>query len=411
MGFRRLFGSRVKAGTTEGDAAVDGAVKKAAVLQIPPPDRPLSGRVLELECRIRTLLVEPHLYDRFFVPVAKEFYSIAWGFPASDGNHHPGRLGLIEHSLGVVVRMLRDAPLFADGLTGSKKDSFLWHCVLAGLGHDLGKTLEWLVDSRGYDYSPLSGCVRDQGFTPISHSNTGKHASLSTVVFSRLLNACPAYLHGRVYSARDLSSVLEAILDHHNSGPSVKNPYLSLLVKADREDCEEDLMVVPTEAELSAREENIIREREAARAKQVEVAIRAIKLVLPEARYGDGWYITENDWLLIVSPRWTDREGYGVLHEYQKLLGRDVRPYDLWTLLREAGVLIPLGEDKDFQFLKITKNGKLGERSLCVAAFALSHVLTEEEVDDYDRYSIKGLNAILQKTLFKADGAINEQQS
>ena len=270
---RKLFGSgSTDAVTTD----KGGAVQKAVKVSLPVPERPLSAKVLEQECLIRELLREPHLHDRFFLPIAREFYAICWGFPASDGNHHPGRLGLIEHSLGVVVRMLRDAPLVRDGLVGGEREKFSLHCLLAGIGHDLGKSMEWIVDSRGYDYSPLAGSVRDQGFSPVYHSNTGRHSLLSTVVFSRLLRVCPAYIHGKLYDARELGLVLDAIIHHHEppgEGESKRNPYLSLLRKADTEDAAEDMIVVPSEAEITAREEEIVRERDDARKKQIEIDV------------------------------------------------------------------------------------------------------------------------------------------
>lgn len=375
---------------------------------LPSPERPLSAKVLEQECRIRELLREPHLYDRFFLPIVKEFYSLCWGFPASDGNHHPGRLGLIEHSLGVVLRMLREAPLVRDGITGRQRDTFVLHCLLAGLGHDLGKTLEWMVDSRGYDYSPLGGSIRDQGFSCISHSNTGKHAVLSTLVFNRLLSACPAFLYGNLFNPRQLAATLDAILLHHEDpteGEIGKNPYLPLLRKADREDAAEDMIVVPSEAELSAREETIIREREAVRVQQVEIAVRAIKLVLAHAKYGDGWYVTENGWLLVVSPRWTDQEGQGIYQEYTRLLGREVRPYDLWTSLKEAGAMLSLeGKNSDFPQLRIVRSGDSRVKSLYFACFNAEAILSPDDRDGLEKYVVKGLAKVLQCALFKERG-------
>jgi len=403
MGFRKLFKNH--------DVAA-GPTKKPVSLAIVAPDRPLSAKVLELECRIRELLREPHLFDRFFLPISREFYSICWGFPASSGGHHPGRLGLIEHSLGVVVRMLRDAPIVREGLVGSEREKFNLHCVLAGLGHDLGKTMEWVVDSRGYNYSPVCGSVRDQGFTPVSYCNTGRHSHLSAIVFPRLLIKCPNYVNGKLYNARDLASVMEAITHHHDDpadGEITKNPYLTLLRKADRDDAEEDMVVVPTESEISAREEKIVLDRAETRKKQVELAIRAIKLVLGEAKYGDGWYLTENGWLLVVSPRWVDHAGQGIYQTYIELFGREVRPYDLWSLLREAGVMLTLGDgDKDFRSIRIWRAGFTEKgKSLYFAVFAEEAIFGPEELECFDRYTVKGLGGVLQKALSDKIGGTN----
>lgn len=366
------------------------------------PERPLSAKVLEMESRVKELLREPHLYDRFFVPVSKVFYSICWGFPASDGHHHPGRLGLIEHSLGVAIRMLRELPVvFGDAVVARDRERVALHCLFAALGHDLGKTMEWVVDSRGYDYSPLTGSVRDQGFTPVVHHNTGRHALLSLSVFTRLLAACPDYLNGRLYDARVLGEVLDAIARHHDSPTEneVKiTPYLALLRRADADDAAEDMLVVPAEQEITAREEEIVLEREEARKKQVEIAKRAIRLVLQEAGYGDGWYLTENGWLLVVSPRWVDHEGQGIYQHYTRLLGRESRPYDLWSLLREAGVMLSLDADgKDLRRLKITKPSLRNDRSLYFAAFDETAILDPDAAEKYERYSIRGLAAVLQQ--------------
>lgn len=411
MGFRKLF-------SIASNADLIPSVKTSETvspIHLPAPDRPLSAKVLELESRIRELLREPHLFDRFFLPISREFYSICWGFPASDGNHHPGRLGLIEHSLGVVVRMLRDAPLVREGLIGGEREKFSLHCLLAGLGHDLGKTMEWTVDSRGYNYSPIAGSVRDQGFTPVAHHNTNRHSLLSTLVFSRLIAVCPAYMYGRLYDPRDLGLVVEAIISHHESPAEdeiKRNPYLSLLRKADREDATEDMIVVPSEAEITAREEQIVKDREEVRSKQVEIAVRAIRLVLADAKYGDGWYLTENGWLLIVSPRWTDQSGQGIFQIYTQLFGREVRPYDLWSLLKDSGKMLVLDEDeKDFRRLRIAKPGhKGGEKSLYFAVFPEDAILTPEEAEELERYTVKGLGSLLQKTLFTG-GPVDQQET
>lgn len=400
MGFTKLF-RKAEAVAANGSVAV-----KKAQIAIAAPDRPLSAKVLELECRIKELLREPHLYDRFFVPISKEFYSICWGFPGSNGNHHPGRLGLIEHSLGVVVRMLRDAPLVREGLVDGEREKFAIHCLLCGLGHDLGKTLEWKVESRGYDYSPLCGSVRDQGFTAVYHRNTGRHQILSTVVVNRLLTAGP-YINSKLYDPRELGLILDAIVRHHDpaiDGEAITNPYLSLVRKSDTEDAAADMVVVPTEAEISLREEVIVRDREEVRHKQVDIAIRAIKLVLGEAKYGDGWYLTENGWLLVVAPRWVDQQGQGIYQYYTQLFGREVRPYDLWSLLRDAGVLLAVEDDnKDFRRLRISKSGsKTGEKSLTFAVFAEETILSDVEAEGLDRYQVKGLAAVQQKSLREA---------
>ncbi|MDA8417126.1 MAG: hypothetical protein M0Z78_08760 [Betaproteobacteria bacterium] len=269
--------------------------------------------------------------------------------------------------------------------------------------------MEWVVDSRGYDYSPISGSVRDQGFTPVSHCNTGRHSHLSTIVFSRLLTKCPNYINGKLYNARDLALVLESITQHHDDpadGEITKNPYLTLLRKADRDDAIEDMIVVPTEAEISAREEKIVRDRAETRQKQVELAIRAIKLVLKEAKYGDGWYLTENGWLLVVSPRWVDHAGQGIYQTYTELFGREVRPYDLWSLLREAGVMLVLEEgDKDFRSLRISRTGYTEKgKSLYFAVFAEEAIFAPEELECFERYAVKGLGGVLQKALSDKNG-------
>jgi len=382
------------------DVAVAATLQRQPVIAVAAPDRPLSAKVLELEFQVRQLLGEPHLYDRFFKPIAQEFYKTCWGFPASDGHHHPGRFGLIEHSLGVCVRMLRDAPAVRAGLIGSEKERFVLHCALAGLGHDLGKTMEWVVDSRGYDYSPMFNSMRDQHYAPVSHYNTGMHEYLSVGVFTRLLLACPAYFSSKAHDVAQLALVYEAIAKHHepaSENEAVDNPYLSLLRKADAEDAAEDLVVIPEDAEITLREEEIVRAREEARLRMAEIATRAIRLVISEAEYGFGWYLTDNGWLCLVSPRWIDYPGQGVHPEFTKLLGREIRPYELWSLLHSAGVMVRV-EGKDFVSLRLTKGGS-AKPPLTFALFAEEAILTPEETEKYERYAVKGLQGVVQKAL------------
>jgi hypothetical protein len=70
--------------------------------------------------------------------------------------------------------------------------------------------------------------------------------------------------------------------------------------------------------------------------------------------------------------------------------------------MREAGVLLVLDEgDKDFKRLRISKPGqRLSKKSLYFAVFAEESVFEANDADGLERYVVKGLSSILQKTLF-----------
>lgn len=165
-------------------------------------------------------------------PILDNLQDIAWGFPASKENHHTSYTGLIEHSLSVAVKM-------AVAFKGSGKVAIL-HAVIAGLGHDLGKTTEWIVDTGGWRYNPfLNSLLTFQHPFSLVTQKPGYGYRESTrmsaaLTIKRLLP--DAYYKSNMCDVEELSLALEAIELHHAVPEDTKNRYLAVLDAADADD-------------------------------------------------------------------------------------------------------------------------------------------------------------------------------
>ena len=107
----------------------------------------------EMDCRSRGSRVIAKLRD------------LVGDLPASADHHHSSRFGLLQHSLEVALKMLKefektllpDAPSDV-ALFNTEADPLQtqYLCFLAGLGHDLGKLFDMEVLARDRRWSPLN---------------------------------------------------------------------------------------------------------------------------------------------------------------------------------------------------------------------------------------------------------------
>ena len=122
---------------------------------------------------------------------------------------------------------------------GSGRTSIL-HAIIAGLGHDLGKTTEWIVETGGYRYNPfLDSLLTLQHPFGLVAQKPGYGFRESTrmsvaLVLKRLLP--DAYYKSPLFDVEELSLAMEAIELHHAAPEESKNRYLVALLQADGDD-------------------------------------------------------------------------------------------------------------------------------------------------------------------------------
>lgn len=194
---------------------------------------------------IRVLRIEVHrALDHQLAAQANDLMDklveIAYGFPASEEYHHATYTGLIEHSLSVAVKAL--AKVRAVGQYQLRIRRF--HTLLAALGHDLGKTSEWVVETRGFDWCPILDTMgRHTGPWSLSAKRDGiwhKNSPFTSVLMiNRLLDE--KYYRSDLYNPTELNYALEAIALHHMPPLGSTNPYLEALLAADRDDVVESV--------------------------------------------------------------------------------------------------------------------------------------------------------------------------
>jgi hypothetical protein len=175
----------------------------------------------------------------FVEPIYQELLKVAWEFPASRDRHHAERFGLIVHSLNVYTLALVHWPEHFSTPPNAKiswAEKVKVYLLLTCLGHDLGKILEWNLNTFGIDFDIFTGDLRafPKPFE-IKEKREGINyrtsASLSSVLLFRFITACPA-MAGNYFDPIELIQVSDAIARHHDSGP-FDNSYWKTLRQAD----------------------------------------------------------------------------------------------------------------------------------------------------------------------------------
>jgi len=138
----------------------------------------------ELDCRARGRRVMAKLRD------------LVGDLPASADHHHSSRFGLLQHSLEVALKMLEEfeKTLLPDAppdlaVFNTEADPLQTQCLcfLAGLGHDLGKLLDWSPLNQTY-----AEFLRQVKVEPVLEWNEkrvhGGHAQFSPWLMHHLLS-------------------------------------------------------------------------------------------------------------------------------------------------------------------------------------------------------------------------------
>jgi len=192
----------------------------------------------EMDCRARGRRVMAKLRD------------LVSDLPASADHHHSSRLGLLQHSLEVALKMLEQFEKTL--LPGAPPDVALFNteadplqtqylCFLAGLGHDLGKLFDIELVAGERRWSPLTEAyaefLRQVKREPVLEWNKkrvrGGHAQFSPWLMHHLLS--PADM--RFIGLERLPELTGALTGTHAGDQST--PLARLVSKLDQQSVEQ----------------------------------------------------------------------------------------------------------------------------------------------------------------------------
>jgi hypothetical protein len=398
----------------EGNFMVNPFKKTALVGQekeIPKSELPLDppANIQRLADQLHNSLRDIFLKD-FSQELVEGLYNITWGYPASDGGHHSGPFGLIEHSLGVAIKMLATRSDYFEVPAGIKRQ--YWeqktqlYQVICGLDHDLGKTMEWTIDSGGFSFCQLTASLRGKEYV-LGEKRPGLNYRASTVysvsLMPRLLAAAQKFLNSQYFDPEELQMVLEAVYFHHDPTPR-DNPYWLSLRAADNEDGDEDgysqlrelvaeagpdtedeqrepelfknetpaphqvvkmveAIATPAPPPVESPEPKSEAEKTAKTVKDdfsekerqviVREAIDALRSLIRErlVSYNNSHFLSENGWLLIVAPKYIadkfDARTPTLINELQSRFGRIYDQGKLIKVLMGAGIALKIDKDQE----------------------------------------------------------------
>ncbi|WP_243374568.1 TraI domain-containing protein [Geotalea sp. SG265] len=228
-------------------------VETSSPLSVVPPIPKGANLPAEITTLIKKMegeLGEFHLIEDYSREIVNSFISIAYGYPASENMHHTGHLGLIEHSLSVAVRLLSEVgkECIPSVLPPGEKSYKFWiekvqlHALLVALGHDLGKVVEWEVETAGFNFNPLVDSLVEKGYSlkgknGITYLESPRHSVMLTY---RLISGCRKYLYSQYFDSAEIGLVVDAIFNHHDNSSMRNNLYWRLLRLADAEDVEDE---------------------------------------------------------------------------------------------------------------------------------------------------------------------------
>lgn len=193
------------------------------------------GSLADLRRQLYDAVGQDVVMVRFLDGLCDRLWEVAYGFPASEKDHHTGKTGLIEHSLGVAVRM-------AVAFRGTSVNVQV-AAILAGMGHDLGKMTSWVVDTRGMVYSPFYDSLLNYSSWILTAQRDGfgykESPQVSSTLVQRLLP--PGFYNSGFYDPAEYALACEAMARHHDAGDRVAhNRYLKVLVEVDGDDASQE---------------------------------------------------------------------------------------------------------------------------------------------------------------------------
>jgi len=224
---------------------LSGAVVGMSLL---PPER--EAVIKDLTRQILDLL-SPDSRDLGAAVIAR-VQELVGDLPASADHHHSEPYGLLQHSLGVGLKMLQESEkmLITKGQSGARIDALhaptdtpQWQylCLLAGLSHDLGKLLDIDVWARDRRWFPLHETyvefLRQVKTEPVlrwkERRVRGAHAHVSSWLLSHLLTNADIDFIG----LERLPQLTGALTGAHTHGQS--DPLGNLLRRLDQKSVEE----------------------------------------------------------------------------------------------------------------------------------------------------------------------------
>lgn len=383
-----------------------------------PAVKPLPPEIVAMRKQVSSKICNPFLDQEYVEPFFQGFVNLAWEYPASDAGHHREPFGLIVHSLGTALRMLDNAtkrhkppPKALPDWT----DKMKVYMFLCGISHDLGKILEWQVDTGGYTFDPELDSLRT---FPRPYQIRDKHEGFSYkesaihgVSFAGHLVRCvPKFRLSRDYSPNEMKMVYEAIAQHHQQEAEKygSNPYWCCLREADIEDSTAyekaqmqaaavkaakilvpPMETAPTPSETPAivepvaklaqevpetpvaepapvAEVEVVKEADfAAEALQQHLISAVRNLVLDRlTAYNNSHLVAkEEGWLLLVAPLHVcdkDNKRPSIADELGKILGRNFDETTVRNNLFDLGLAVQVGTDVSRRYpnLKVETGGR-----------------------------------------------------
>lgn len=395
--------------------------------------KPIPAPILEMRKLVAAKISNPFMDQEYVEPFFQGFVSLAWEYPASESGHHREPFGLIVHSLGTAIRMIDSATSFFKAppkALADYMDKVKVHLFLCGVCHDLGKIMEWQVDTGGYTFDPLIDSLRTyhRPFT-IEEKREGfgyKESAIHGVgLMWQIIRDVPKFRLSRDFSPAEITLISEAINCHHWStedGPS-NNPYWRSLRAADVADIEAyekaqirnaavqaaTIVVPPMESAAAQVEAPAAAEAEVAREAVVEVdfarealeqhlinAVRTLILERLEAHNNSYLIARQEGWLLLVAPVYVcdkNKARPGITDELGKIIGRNFDETTVVQNLFDLGLAVQVGADESRRYpnLKVETGGKIIDKLMFLPLIA-AKFFSATEIDALPSCRIRNLS-------------------
>lgn len=367
-------------------------------------------------------------------------FDIAWEYPASARIHHTQKHGLLQHTLAVAVKVIENLPeVFppADLPPGEKLKSWLekvkLHALIAALCHDLGKVMEWTVDTKGYNFNPVRDNLRTFGrdYTlknKLENVNYDQTPIFSVMLMQEVLKRSTKFLYSQYYDVVHLLEASNAVLMHHCQGMQ-DNRYWKLLKDADETDtiADKESFLEQTTVDTQPSEEKNVetsaamsditlfsRDINTGSVAIVRKTIDAMReLTKNHFSYGRHYFLTENDWLLIVNPLCVNNkrsDELSLIPLLEKMTGRTIEEPKLYKKLIDANLMIKLNDDTDFYNLQLVSTNGKDFKKLSFLILDATQILTQTELKGRNRYKITNLESFEQKEAGEGEEPEAEQE-
>jgi len=301
------------------------------------------------------------------------------------------------------MRLLSELP--------AKAKVYLFMC---GISHDLGKILEWQLETGGYTFNPYTDNLRTfehpytfkskrEGF---GYRESAIHGSkLMTLIEAK----CSKFALSKDYSPAEISLVAEAINCHHVKDDNLSNnPYWRALRQADIEDIEAygkmgvRQAVAQAQVVNSGLEAGLVVQGENVNLPQVELAqaaqevsddameqylIQAVRnLIFDKLKIyeNSSFFAAAEGWLLLVAPIYISdikKAAPGIVTELAKLVNRAFDATTVVSLLKTMGLAaqVEVDETRSYPRFKIESGGQ-GIDALMYLPLVAAKIFSEDEL-------------------------------